>query len=333
VEVLWVVCTSPAFHTGDMADDARPTAFVSGADDFLGAELVKALVARGHQVFALTRSVETAQVVRGSGAIAVIGDLLTPGRWQDEAAADWVFHLPSAQSVHPIGTRVARTRAALMTRARVLMDRNLLEAVSAGTTRRIVYVADIRLYGAVGARPITEDEPPRRTGLGAWLLPTLDRLEGYVLAGVPIVTAFPGVVYGNGGWFRELVMEPVVAGRRVLQFGTAGPLVSPIHVRDCVRALMHLVEHGERASRYFLVNSEPTRFNAFATTFARIADRPLRLWRLPALAARLVSRGHPGGYLQSDAVFSNIRLRGTGFRFEYPTLEQGLRQIWESRDE
>jgi nucleoside-diphosphate-sugar epimerase len=316
-----------------MADDGRPTAFVSGADGFLGAELVKALVTRGHRVFALTRSIETAQIVRGSGAIAVIGDLLTPGRWQDEAAADWVFHLPSAQPVHPIGAPVARRRGAPMTRARVLMDRNLLEAVSAGSTQRIVYIADIRLYGAVGARPVTEDEPPRPSVHGASLLPTLDRLEGYVLAGVPIVTAFPGVVYGKGGWFRECVMDPIVAGRRVLQFGTTGPLVSPIHVHDCVRALMHLVERGERGRRYFLVNSEPARFNAFASTFARIADRRLRVWRLPAMAARLVSRGQLSGYLQSDAVFSNIRLRGTGFRFEYPTLELGLRQVWESRDE
>jgi hypothetical protein len=32
-------------------------------------------------------------------------------------------------------------------------------------------------------------------------------------------------------------------------------------------------------------------------------------------------------YLQADAVFSNIRLRAVGFRFRYPTLEQGLRQV------
>ena len=205
----------PVFHTGDMSEDARPTAFVSEADGIFGAELISALVARGHQVFALTRSVESARI----------------------------------------------------------------------------------------------------------------------LAGVPIVTAFPGVVYGKDGWLRELVMEPIVAGRRVLQFGTTGPLVSPIHIHDCVRALLHLAEHGERASRYFLVNSEPIRFNAFATTFARVAERPLRVWRLPAPTARLVSRRNIGGYIQSDAAFSNIRLRGNGFRFEYPTLEQGLRQIWESRGE
>ena len=32
-------------------------------------------------------------------------------------------------------------------------------------------------------------------------------------------------------------------------------------------------------------------------------------------------------YLRTDAVFSNIRLRGLGFRFEYPTLEDGLQQV------
>ena len=311
-----------------MAYDARATVFVTGADGFLGTELVKVLVTRGHQVCALTRSVETAQSLRQVGAMPVVGDLLTPGRWQDEAAADWVFHLPPVQSGQLIRERVACNRAASLARAGVVMDRNLLDAVSAGATQRVVYVADTRAYGGVGPRPITEDEPPRPSAFGTRSQPALERLEGYVLAGVPVVTAFPGLVYGNGSWFRDLVIAPVVAGHRVLQVGTTGPLVSPIHVRDCARALLHLVEHGERGGRYFLVNSEPVRFNAFATTFARIANRPLRVWRLPAAAARLLAGARLNGYLHSDAVFSNIRLRGSGFRFEYPTLEHGLRQGW-----
>jgi NAD dependent epimerase/dehydratase family enzyme len=65
----------------------------------------------------------------------------------------------------------------------------------------------------------------------------------------------------------------------------------------------------------------------FAGTFARLAKRPLRPWRVPSLATRLVVGPVLTDYLQADAVFSNIRLRGTGFRFRYPTLEQGLEQI------
>ena len=83
----------------------------------------------------------------------------------------------------------------------------------------------------------------------------------------------------------------------------------------------------------FVVNSEAVRINEFAATFARVANRPLRVWRMPAMAARVV--GHPpmSGTGLSDAVFSNVRLRGTGFRFLYPTLEQGFQQIVGALDE
>jgi nucleoside-diphosphate-sugar epimerase len=307
-----------------MAGNARGTAFVTGAPGFIGTELVKVLIARGHQVFGLAQCAEAAEYVRRAGAVPVMGDLREPGQWQDEAAADWVFHLPPNLIRGPRGTWV-RTRS--MARARVLMDAHLLDAVAAGATRRIVYVADTSFYGATGPRPITEDRPPRPSAWGRHLTPALDRLEGYVIAGLPIVTAFPGWVYGNGSWFRERVIEPVMAGRRVLQFGKTGPWVSPIHVHDCARALVHLAEHGEAGGRYFLVNSDPIKVREFAGTFARLANRPLRMWRIPAAATRLVVDPVFAEYIQADAVFSNIRLRGIGFRFRYPTLEQGLQQV------
>jgi nucleoside-diphosphate-sugar epimerase len=330
VRALWVVATSRALHTGHMAVDARATAFVTGAAGFLGAELIKVLVARGHQVLGLAESVQAAEGVRRGGAVPVIGDLLVPGQWQDEAAADWVFHLPP----HPLtGGRVTRRRAASITRLRVSMDRHLLDVVASGAPRRIVYVADTSCYGETGSRPITEDEPPRPSTWGRCLSPALDRLDGYVIAGLPIVTAFPGWVYGNALWFRERVIEPVMAGRRVLQFGNTGPWVSPVHVQDCARALVHLARRGEPGGRYFVVNNDPIRLKEFATEFARLANRSLSVWHVAAAATRLVVGPVLADHVRADAVFSNIRLRGIGFRFEYPTLRQGLEQIVEALNE
>ncbi len=258
-----------------------------------------------------------------------MGDLLEPGRWQDEAAADWVFHLPP----HDLyGPRTTRGRAASMARARVLMDTHVLDAVAAGTTR-VVYVADTSCYGATGSRPVTEDTPPQPSAWGRCLTPALERLDGYIVAGQPIVTTFPGWVYGNGGWFRERVIKPVMARRRVLLFGKAGPWVSPIHVEDCARALVHLAEHGEPSGRYFLVNRDPIRLHEFAATFARLANRPLRVFRVPAVATRLVVGPILADHLQADAVFANIRLRASGFRYRHPTLDDGLQQILGALDE
>ena len=133
------------------------------------------------------------------------------------------------------------------------------------------------------------------------------------------------MVYANGSWFRDRVIEPILAGRHVLQVGKPGPWVSPIHVHDCARALAHLAEYGAVGSRYFLVNSDPVRMHEFAGAFARLAKRPLRVWRVPEAMARLVPGSILDDNLRSDAVFSNIRLRGIGFR--YRTLDQGIEQV------
>lgn len=324
MRALWVVLTPVAFHTHHMTVDAAKTTFVTRAAGFIGTELVKVLRKRGHQVFGLTESVEAAARVRRAGGVPVMGDLLEPGPWQDEAGTEWVFHLPP----HPVRRpRVTHRRAAAIAHTLVSMDAHLLDAVAGGSTTRIVYVADTSCYDPPGPRPITEDEPFRRSAWGHRLTPALDRLDGYVVAGLPIVTALPGWVYGNGSWFRDRVIDPVMAGHRVLQFGKTGPWVSPIHVHDCARALVHLAEHGEAGGRYFLVNNEPIQMHEFASTFARLANRPLRVWRLPVAVAPLVVGPVLADYLQTDAVFSNIRLRGSGFRFRYPTLEQGLEQV------
>ena len=322
--MLWVVAHTGRRHTDDMAAGTAATTFVTEADGFIGTELVKVLVARGHQVFALTKSLEGAERVRLAGATPVIGDLRSPGQWQDEAAADWVFHLPS----HPFnGSRVTRQRAESIARESVSIDAHLLDAVAAGATRRIVYMADTSCYGATTERAITEDAPLRSSAWGRCLTPALDRLDGYLAAGLPVVTAFPGWVYGNGAWFGMRVIKPVTAGRRVLQFGTTGPWLSPIHVHDCARALVHLAQYGEAGGRYFVVNSEPVRMRDFAAAFARLANLPLRVRQVPAIATRLVAGPVLADHVQADGVYSNIRLRGIGFRFTYPTLESGIQQV------
>jgi nucleoside-diphosphate-sugar epimerase len=107
-----------------MTAGERATTFVTEADGFMGTELVNVLVAQGHQVFALTKSLDAAERVRRAGATAVMGDLLKPGQWQDETARGVP---PSTSSVGRRG--VSRKRAAAITRDRVVMDANLLDAV------------------------------------------------------------------------------------------------------------------------------------------------------------------------------------------------------------
>ena len=294
------------------------TAFVTDPAGIVGAELVSTLVARGQDVLALASSPDAAARIRRAGAIAIPGDLATPGRWQDEVAADWVFHLPPPVDDRRTGPADAR--------ARISVDRHVFDAVAAGATRRLVYVANLSGYRAATTNGITENDLPSPCAAESRHTSPLDCLEGYVLAGLPIVTGIPGCVYGSSGWFRDLIAAPIMAGRRIALLRQADHWVTPIHVHDCARALVHLAERGEVGRRYFVANSEPARLVELAAIFARVANRPLRTWPLPAVTHLLTDRRRePCGPL--NTVLSNLRLRRTGFDFHYPTVEQGCQQI------
>jgi nucleoside-diphosphate-sugar epimerase len=313
-----------------MTGATRPAVFVTGAAGFIGSALVRTLSAAGHRTLGLAPTMDAAERIRRAGATPVAGNLLAPGGWQDEAAAaDWVFHLPP----HPsFGSRLSAVRAASIARERVAMDAHLLDAVAGGAAARIVYVGDSRFYGATGTRPVTEDAPPRPSARGRCFAPALDRVDGYVVAGLPIVTAFPGWVYGSTSWLRVHVIDRVLADRPVAHFGSPGALVSPIHVDDCARALLHLAGRGEAGGRYFVVNTDPVRLPAFAETLARLAGRRLRTRRETRAGARLRLGPLLADFVESDAAYSNIRLRSTRFQFRYPTLDDGLTQILETLD-
>jgi NAD dependent epimerase/dehydratase family enzyme len=104
--------------------------------------------------------------------------------------------------------------------------------------------------------------------------------------------------------------------------------MSPVRALSVVACSLALHTGHVAGDRCFLVDSDPIRVHELARTFARLANLSLRVWRVPAAATRLVVGPIPADCIQADAVFSNIRLRGIGFRFRDPTLEQGLRQVF-----
>ena len=230
MRALSVVASSRDVHTDHMARGVRTSTFITGADGFIGTELRTVLVAGGHQLFGLTASVQAAERVRRAGGVTVRDDLLAEGHRQDEAEADSILHVPP----QPVRAWcITRRRAGSVARAHVLMDPHLRDAAAAGPTRRIVFVADASCYGATG--PLNHNGRTA-SALEHGLAPAPERLDRYVAAGVPIVTAFPGLVYGSASWFRE----PVMTGRRVLQGGKTGSFESATHVHDC--AFVHPAE-------------------------------------------------------------------------------------------
>jgi nucleoside-diphosphate-sugar epimerase len=264
--------------------------------------------------------------VRSLGAEAVSGDLLVPGAaWQSAAReAEWVVHLAQPQT---FGGRVTTERAERYRDERQRMDRHLLDGLDPERTKRIVYVAGTSYYGDLGTELRDESAQPQPRGWGPYVAPAIEALAGDLRRGLPVVTAFPGYVYGNGSWFREYIMSPLRKGKRINTLAGRSRFGSPIHVEDCARALVHLLSHGQVGERYFLVDDRPVQWSVLYDTAARALGAEVRLRKVPVLFLRLLVGSVVTDSILSDAVLSNARLKRLGFDLRFPTIEEGIPDV------
>lgn len=296
--------------------------FVAGGTGFIGHAFVAA-AARHHDVSVLTRSLRAEHAIAALGARPVRGDLLARGAWQREAArAACVVHLAQPRA---FGGRVSVARADEWRAARLTMDEHLFDAIArGGECGRVVYVAGTSYYGDLGSEPRDESATPRPRGWGPFLAPAVDALDRWRERGLPIVTAFPGHVYGCGSWFHEYVLEPLLHDKRIHVIAGAGGIASPVHVRDCASALLHLALNGVLGERYFVVDDEPLPWRTFYERAARVLGRRLRLREVPRLLMRALAGDVVTESLSSNAVLSNAKLKSTGFELAFPTSLEGI---------
>ena len=125
--------------------------FVTGATGFLGGELIKQLIGRGHQVAALVRSPEKAALLSILGVDLHVGDITDRGTLRAPMeGVDGVFH---TAAWYKIGARHGAERAEPVN---VQGTRNVLEAARDAGVQKIVYTSTVGVFGDTGGRLVDE---------------------------------------------------------------------------------------------------------------------------------------------------------------------------------
>jgi nucleoside-diphosphate-sugar epimerase len=300
--------------------------FVTGGTGFIGRAVLRhATKGEGRRVMALTRSAKSADQLIACGVEAVEGDLTQPGQWQDSVAqADLVLHLAQPPT---FGRRLSRRRFKEYAANLVRMDDLLFDSLSAGTVKRIVYVGGSTYWGDQGRELKDESAEPNPAGGGSYIAAAIDGLAKRVEQGFPIVEAYPGGVYGPGSWFEEYVLMRLVRGKPIYFAAGYDNYFPYVHVDDCARAMLHLLEVGEPGQRYFIVDDcpRPSREISEIAAEALGVDRKTR--NVPRLACRAILGPISTEWVTLDQCLSNARLRGLGFDFEFPRAEEGIPDV------
>src|SRR5262249_39926318 len=315
--------------------------FVAGATGVHGRSLVPQLVARGHEVVAMTRSASKQDLVRSLGARPVVADALDP-----DAVAEAVASVEPEVIVHqltalagPMSVREARrpdrSFAATMTnRLRTEATDYLLAAGRAVRARRFVAqsfgafrFARRRGRGLTEADPFDPDDPPAalRTVQAAYL---------YLEQAVTTIEWGEGLALRYGGFYGpgtsvslapDAVMAALIRKRRFPIVGDGGGVSSFVHVEDAAAATAVAVERGQPGI-YNLVDDEPAPVREWLPVLASALDaKPPR--RVPRWLGRLLAGEAATAMMTEAKGASNAKAkRELGWRPRYASWRQGFAQ-------
>ena len=235
--------------------------FVTGATGFLGGELVKQLIGRGHQVTALVRSPAKASLLGILGVQLHVGDITDratlPGPM---AGVDGVFHVAAWYKVG------ARDAGHVAEEINIAGTRNVLETARDLNIPRIVYTSTVGVLG--DTRGALLDESHHSSGP---FLTEYDRTKWIahhevalpmIGAGLPLIIAMPGAIYGPGD--TSAIHDTLVQLLRGRLYATPrGVAFSWVYIEDAARGLRQAMDAGKVGESYLLTGPVHTFEEAF----------------------------------------------------------------------
>ncbi len=227
-----------------------PIAFVTGANGFLGATLVRCLLAAGWEARCLVRPGANDLLLRELPIVRVDGDLLQPETYrQTLAGCDALFHTAASYTHDP-------SHLAAMTAVNVEGTRLILTLAADTAIPRIVHTSTIGTIGQpTDGSLATEDIPFNLPSPTAYVHSKLAAEEialHLARQGAPIIIVHPTAMLGAGDW------RPTASGRRVLDVLNAHSLRYPrgginwAPVMDVAQGLMLAAARGQPGRRYIL---------------------------------------------------------------------------------
>ena len=252
---------------------------VTGGTGFVGAHVVRALIARGASVRCLVRQSSRRDNLAGLDVEIVAGDL-TEARSLRSAVAG-VSTLYHCAADYRLWARDPRE----LTRANVEGTENLLAAAAEAGVSRVVYTSSVGALGLTADGSPADERTPisRDRVVGHYKRSKYDAervAEAWARKGLPVVIVNPSTPVG------ELDIRPTPTGQMIVDFlnGRLPAYVDTglnlVDVRDVAEGHLLAAERGAAGEKYILGNRNMT-LKEILDALARLTGRPAPSLRLP----------------------------------------------------
>lgn len=301
--------------------------FIMGGTGFIGGPLVRHIINKGHDVILLARSVSRIENLP-SQVKPLIGDPLKPGDWQNVAGqADVIINLVGRS----IMTRWSKASRKEILDSRILATRMAVEAIPSGRAEKMTLINAnaVGYYGNSGDYLITEDFSPGTGFLAEVTKKWQQEAEVAAEKGARVIICRFGAVLGRGGGALAQMLPP-------FRFGLGGKLgdgrqwFSWVHMHDLVKALLFAAEKTSISGVVNMCSPKPVRNLELTETLSKICERRAIL-PVPGILLKMALGGSAEIALEGQRVSPAV-LNSAGFVFDFPDIEQALRDLMEHDD-
>lgn len=293
--------------------------FMTGGTGFVGTYLSKQLVAQGHELTILNRP-RRGHGLNNKGISYLDGDPTIKGQWQKSVPEhDVIVNLAGAS----IFSRWTKKQKEMIRSSRINTTRNLVEALSSKSKHVTFFsTSAVGYYGFHKDEELTESSPAGDDFLAKL---AYDWEQEALLAknkGASVVLTRFGIVLGKDGGALGLMFP-------LFKYFLGGPLGSGqqwfswVHIHDLVEAFVFLLKHRDITGAVNLCSPNPVRNKELGKAVGKVLHRP-SFMPAPAFVINLFL-GEFGSVLLNGQRVMPGRLLDTGFKFQYPDIEEALR--------
>ncbi|HEX2780512.1 MAG TPA: TIGR01777 family oxidoreductase [Gemmatimonadaceae bacterium] len=299
-----------------MSNDSRPLRIaITGATGFLGRALVARLAARGHSPVPITRHRD------GAGRDAILWD---PERGelhpQALAGIDAVVHLAGENLAQRWTDEAKRKIRDSRVKSTELLARTI--AAMERAPRTWLSGSAVGIYGDRGDELLDESSPRGQGFLADVATAWENATAGAKRGDVRIVHLRTGLVLDESGGALAKMLPPFRLGLGG-RIGSGQQILSWIALDDWTRAVEHLLGAGQTSGPVNLVAPTPVSNADFAHALGHALGRPA-LIPIPETAVRLAFGEMGEATLLASQRVVPTRLLGSGFGFEYETIDAAL---------
>jgi nucleoside-diphosphate-sugar epimerase len=296
--------------------------FVAGGSGAIGIPLVRALVAAGHPVTALTRSISKRDDLRQLGAAVAVADALNREALVAAVEAARPTHVIHQLTALPKGGPRRRSDLDATNRLRIEGTRNLLEAAINAGARRFV-AGSFAMLSARGPGSAVSDGDEAAAAVRSMEAQVLEATRRGAIDGVILRY---GMFYGLETASTVTMIDMVRRRRLPVVRGDSGQLPL-IHVDDAVSATVRALDVALAGSTYDIVDDHAVSLTEVVETIAEFTGSATPL-RVPAWLPRLIAP-YMARLMSLRIPLSNERARSElGWRPRYSTMRDGLAEMF-----